>query len=95
MAEDLHLITAIGAPPVSPARVHEPTRAPLRVGAVQHRWHPDPEEHRAALAAGIAMAAGEGARIVCLQELTLSPYFAITPDGPSAAGAAPAQEPPT
>ena len=29
------------------------------------------------------MAAGEGARIVCLQELTLSPYFAVTPDGPS------------
>jgi N-carbamoylputrescine amidase len=26
---------------------------------------------------------------VCLQELTLSPYFAITPDGPAAAGAAP------
>ena len=35
------------------------------------------------------MAAAEGARIVCLQELTLSPYFAITPDGPAAAGAAP------
>ena len=35
------------------------------------------------------MAAGEGARLVCLQELTLSPYFAITPDGPGAAGAAP------
>ncbi len=24
----------------------------------------------------------QGARVVCLQELTLSPYFAITPDGP-------------
>jgi N-carbamoylputrescine amidase len=35
------------------------------------------------------MAAGEGARIVCLQELTLSPYFAITPDGPQAAGVEP------
>ena len=35
------------------------------------------------------MAAGEGARIVCLQELTLSPYFAVTPDGPDAAGAEP------
>ncbi len=35
------------------------------------------------------MAAAEGARIVCLQELTLSPYFAITPDGPQAAGATP------
>ena len=27
------------------------------------------------------MAAGEGAKLVCLQELTLSPYFAITADG--------------
>src|ERR1019366_2328655 len=26
---------------------------------------------------------------VCLQELTLSPYFAITPDGPAAAGVEP------
>jgi N-carbamoylputrescine amidase len=56
---------------------------------VQERWHPDPDEHQAALADGIRTAAAEGARIVCLQELTLSPYFAITPDGPQAAGAAP------
>ncbi len=28
------------------------------------------------------LAASEGARLVCMQELTLSPYFAITPDGP-------------
>jgi len=54
----------------------------LRVGAVQHRWHPDPAEHRAALAEGVRLAADEGARLVCLQELTLSPYFAVTPDGP-------------
>jgi len=56
---------------------------------VQERWHPDPEEHRAALANGIRMAAREGARLVCLQELTLSRYFAITADGPKAAGAEP------
>ena len=64
-------------------------RPPLRVGLVQERWHPDPDEHEAALAAGIRMAAAEGARIVCLQELTLSPYFAVTPDGPTAAGREP------
>ena len=29
---------------------------------------------------GIQLAAGEGARIVCLQELTLSPYFAVDAD---------------
>jgi N-carbamoylputrescine amidase len=83
------LITALGDPPTSFARVHEPTRPPLRVGAVQQRWHADPDEHRAALAEGVAMAAETGATLVCLQELTLSPYFAITADGPQAAGAQP------
>jgi N-carbamoylputrescine amidase len=33
------------------------------------------------------MAAGEGARLVCLQELTLSSYFAVTDDGLEAARA--------
>jgi N-carbamoylputrescine amidase len=56
---------------------------------VQQRWHPDPDEHEEALANGIRIAAGEGARVVCLQELTLSRYFAVTADGPQAAGAEP------
>jgi N-carbamoylputrescine amidase len=86
MPDSPELLTAYPPPP-SPARTRPPSRPPLRLGAVQERWHPDPEEHRAALAAGIRIAAGEGARVVCLQELTLSPYFAITPDGPAAAGA--------
>ncbi len=76
-------------PPPSPARTRDPERAPVRVGLVQHRWHSDPVEHQDALAAGIRLAAGEGAQLVCLQELTLSPYFAITPDGPQAGGAEP------
>jgi N-carbamoylputrescine amidase len=75
-------------PPASPARTRPAERAPLRLGLVQERWHADPAEHEAALAAGIAMAAAEGATIVCLQELTLSPYFAVTAGGPQAAGAA-------
>jgi N-carbamoylputrescine amidase len=79
MMERPELITALD-PPDSPARVHPPEREPLRVGLVQHRWHPDPDEHRAALAEGIRMAAAEGARVVCLQELTLSAYFAVTAD---------------
>jgi N-carbamoylputrescine amidase len=86
---DLKLITALGEPPPSHARIDEPTRAPLRVGAVQQRWHPDPAEHRAALADGVSLAVDQGATLVCLQELTLSPYFAITADGPQAAGAEP------
>ncbi len=82
------LITAFPPPP-SPARTRPPERAPLRLGLVQERWHADPAEHEAALTDGIRMAAAEGAKIVCLQELTLSPYFAVTPGGPDAAGAAP------
>ena len=70
------LITAVGELPPSPARTRPAERAPLRLGAVQERWHADPAEHRAALGRGIAMAAGEGAQVVCLQELTLSSYAA-------------------
>ena len=81
------LITAIGETPPSLARVEAPTRAPFRVGAVQEAWHADAEEHVAAIERGIAMAAGEGAQLVCLQELTLSPYFAIVPDALETAAA--------
>ena len=88
MSEEPKLLSAY-PPPSSPARTRDPERAPLRVGLVQERWHPDPEEHRDALARGIRMAAAERARIVCLQELTLSPYFAVTPDGPGSSGAMP------
>lgn len=85
MSDAIQLITA-DSPPPSPARTRAPERAPVRVGLVQHRWHSDCAEHERALAEGVRTAAGAGARLVCLQELTLSPYFAITPDGPQAAG---------
>ncbi len=87
----MHEIRLIAAPspPASPARKRPPRRAPLRIAAVQQRWHRDPDEHEAALAAGIRLAAGEGARLVCLQELTLSRYFAVDPRGPRAAGVQP------
>lgn len=49
-----------GSPGPSFARVNEPQRLPVRVGVVQHRWHADAAEHRAALAEGVRMAAGEG-----------------------------------
>jgi N-carbamoylputrescine amidase len=77
--DEPRLITALGTPE-SYARVEPPARTPLRVGLVQERWHPDSEEHLDALANGIRMAAAEGARLVCLQELTLSPYFAVAAD---------------
>ena len=64
----------------SPARTKASRREPLRVGAVQTSWHRNASVHRDVLAAGIRLAADNGARIVCLQELTLSPYFATHPD---------------
>jgi len=87
-----HLVVS-SRPHASPARKRPARRAHFRVGAVQERWHPDPDEHRAALAAGIRRAAGEGAQLVCLQELTLSRYFAVDSGGPGAAGAEPEQLP--
>jgi N-carbamoylputrescine amidase len=74
------LIKAVATGPNSPARSAPPAREPFRIGVVQDRWHADPDEHEAALHSGIAIAAREGARLVCLQELTLSPYFAAQSD---------------
>lgn len=89
---DIRLIAALG-PQVSPARTRPARRPPFRIAAVQERWRPDPGEHAEALAAGIRLAAGEGAQLVCLQELTLSPYFATDPRGPEAAGVIPEELP--
>jgi N-carbamoylputrescine amidase len=95
----LEVIAAVGLPPDSPARTAEPQRGTFRVGAVQQRWHADATAHEAALAEGIRLAVERGAQLVCLQELTLSSYFAVEahpspealaraeaiPDGPTSA----------
>jgi N-carbamoylputrescine amidase len=52
----------------------------LIVGLVQERWHEDSKEHQDSLASGIYRAAQQGAQLVCLQELTLSPYFCTRHD---------------
>jgi N-carbamoylputrescine amidase len=90
--EEIRLIRA-AEPPESLARTQPSSRPPFRIAAVQHRWHPDPAEHEAALAEGVGIAASEGAKLVCLQELTLSRYFAVDPAGPEAAGAEPEELP--
>jgi N-carbamoylputrescine amidase len=89
--EEIRLIVATELE--SPARTRPPARQPFRIAAVQERWRPDPTEHETALRAGIALAAAAGARLVCLQELTLSPYFAVDPAGPGAGGAEPEELP--
>ena len=75
--------------PESFARTRPAERRPLRLGCVQQRWHADPLQHERMLTEGIVMAAEHGAQLVCLQELTLSPYFAITADGADALDVAP------
>jgi N-carbamoylputrescine amidase len=89
---DMALLTALG-PQISPARTRPSRREPLRIAAVQERWHADPEEHATALEAAIRVAAGQGAQLICLQELTLSRYFAVDPAGPRAAGIEPEELP--
>jgi N-carbamoylputrescine amidase len=85
---ETRLISAPG-PHGSPARRRDPRRSTFRIAALQERWHPDPAEHAAVLEAGIELAAAEGAQLVCLPELTLSPYFAVDPRGPLASGVEP------
>ncbi|THA76270.1 hydrolase [Streptomyces sp. A0592] len=50
------------------------------------RWYADPAEHDDRLREGAALAAAQGAKVVCLPELTRSPYFCNTED-PMADGA--------
>jgi N-carbamoylputrescine amidase len=75
------LVIESGPPLDSPARERDYNRGIIKVGAVQQRWHEDPQEHTAGLEEGIAAAVDHGAQIVFLQELTLSRYFAVDPPG--------------
>lgn len=71
------LLTSFGSPLGSPARLtNDGITKNLRVGLVQMRWLPDPDAHKEALREGVRLAAAQGAEVVCLPELTLSPYFA-------------------
>jgi N-carbamoylputrescine amidase len=69
-------LTSFGSPLGSPGRSDQTTDNLLRVGLVQMRWQADEHSHDEALRDGIRLAAAQGAQIVCLPELTRSPYFA-------------------
>lgn len=77
------MITLTATAPESLSRSTESTRPPVRVGLVQHRWRPDADELTKVLRDGIDRAAGEGATLVCLPEITLLRYPADTPAGPN------------
>ncbi|KTD50104.1 putative hydrolase [Legionella quinlivanii] len=51
----------------------------LTVGLVQQQWYPNADKHKEELSKGILHAARQGAKLICLQELTLSPYFCTSP----------------
>jgi N-carbamoylputrescine amidase len=69
--------------PDSLARTTASSRAPLRVGLVQHRWREDAVELRNVLDDAIGQAADAGASVVFLPELTLSKYPADVVAGPN------------
>lgn len=78
-------VIGVAAPLPSHMRSQDATAGRLlRVAAVQCEWSADPSGLRATLDEGIDIAAGHGAEVVCLQELTLSPYFCSRPDVPDA-----------
>ena len=77
------MITLTATAPESLSRSTESTRPPVRVGLVQHRWRSDADELTKVLRDGIDRAAGEGAALVCLPEITLLRYPADTPAGPN------------
>jgi len=64
----------VATAPESLSRVKPSTRKPVRVGLVQMHWESNAQQHQANLAAGVKLAAENGARIVFLPELTLSRY---------------------
>jgi N-carbamoylputrescine amidase len=82
------MITLTATAPESLSRSTESSRPPLRVGLVQHRWRSDAAELAGVLNDGIARAAGEGAQLVCLPEITLLRYPADTPAGDNPGAAA-------
>ncbi len=56
------------------------THNTLIVALVQEKWDENPQSHKNNLAKGIRTASERGAQLVCLQELTLSPYFCTRQD---------------
>lgn len=84
MTDEYELIVADGIPE-SLVRVpgHRPDGPVLRVGVVQHAWQPDAAALATELHDAIGLAAGTGARIVFLPEITLLRYPAdgVPPPG--------------
>ena len=68
----------------SPARGADRNPRLLRVAAIQERWYPDADEHKARLRDAALAAAEHAPALICMQELTLSPYFPQSRPDPGA-----------
>src|SRR5262245_9702052 len=77
------MLTFTAGAPEPLSRTTASDRPPLRVALVQHHWRDDAAELTAVLRDGIDRAAGEGARVVFLPEITLLRYPADTKAGPN------------
>lgn len=82
------MLTLTAAAPAPLSRTTASDRDPLRVALVQHRWRDDAAELARVLRGGIDRAAGEGARVVFLPEITLLRYPADVQAGPNPGDAA-------
>lgn len=69
------------SPACAPHHAHrgEHGRPRLWIGAVQYAWQPDSDALIRDIEHGVALAVERGAQLVCLPELTLSPYFCASP----------------
>ena len=74
----MKLFTAEPQPSLAQVAGDGTDRRTVAVGVVQMAWRKDPDEHAAVLDEGIRTAAGAGAQVVFLPELTLSRYPADT-----------------
>ncbi|MET0898859.1 MAG: nitrilase-related carbon-nitrogen hydrolase [Mycobacterium sp.] len=77
----MHILTAAAPEPLS--RSTPSQRPPVRVALIQHRWREDVAELEKVLRDGIDRAAGAGARVVFLPEITRLRYPADVPAGPN------------
>ncbi len=82
------MITLTATAPDPLSRTTATTRPPLRVALVQHRWREDADELASVLRGAVDRAAGEGARVVFMPEITLLRYPADVPAGPHPGAAA-------
>ena len=78
--ESSHRYNSVMSTSASSPSAEKPGHRTIRIGLVQQRWHAEASRHAQAMRRGVLAAAARGARLICLQELTLHRYFADEKD---------------